>query len=36
MSCIYMPCDVKPVDNLEEYKDVLNDVSIIITNNNAL
>ena len=36
MFCIYMPCDVNTVDNLEEYEDVLNEVSSIITNNNAL
>ena len=31
-----MSCDVITVDSLEEYEDVLNEVSIIITNNNAL
>ena len=36
MFCIYMRCDVNSVDNLEEYEDVLNEVSIIITNNNAV
>ena len=36
MFCIYMPCDVNTVDNLYEHGDVLNEVSSIITNNNAL
>ena len=31
-----MPCDVNTVDNLEKYEDVLNEVSSIITNKNAL
>ena len=36
MFCIYIPCVVNTVDNLKEYKDLLNEVSIIISNNNAL
>ena len=36
MFCIYIPCVVNTIDNLKEYKDLLNEVSIIISNNNAL
>ena len=31
-----MPCDVNTIDNVQEYEDVLNKESIIITNNNDL